>query len=203
MTIPPVLYLHAGDGGVQETFRSSVEAGHLLWKRQTDVNAADIIAAHGIILPHAVDQIALMEMKAELETFLDNGGRLILQCHVIREFISGLNIFIPMNKPKRADFELVRLKDHSIFGGFPPEVFSSCKGVVGFYGRGHNPMPNGALSIQVFGSKSIPVDWDWERPQGGTVFSHSGNDLWVVGDYPEVRYAMGHRLVSWCRGIEA
>lgn len=202
MTVAPVLYFHPGDGPISAPFKSSVEAGHLVWKRQTEINKHDIDCARGIILPHAVDQIALMEMKDQLEAFLDRGGRLILQCHVLRSFINGLTKFIPLNMPKRSDFDLYRVQQHPIFGEYPPAVFESCKGVVGFYGRGHNPMPEMAESIQVFGSKQIPVDWQWQRPNGGVVFSHAGNDLWVVGDFLEVRHAMGARIVNWCIGVE-
>jgi hypothetical protein len=200
MTTPPVLYFHSGDGGVSKPFQASVDAGHLLWKRQTDITVDDIAKARGIILPHAVDQIALMDMRDALEGFLDLGGRLILHCHVLREFIKGLENFIPMDKPKRPDFELLRVAKHQIFGEYPTSAFASCKGVVGFYGRGHNPMPINAQPIQVFGEKAIPVDWQWQRPNGGTVFSHSGNNLWVVGDFPEVRHAMAGRVVTWCMG---
>lgn len=196
----PVLYLHPGDGSVPKPFEAACAAGDLRWIRQTDATAADLDGINGLILPHAIDQIALMEMKPTLEAFLDRGGRLAMHCHVLRKFLDGLEIYVPMQAPKRADFDLIRLQDHPIFGDIPPEAFASCKGVVGFYGRGSNPMPEGAEPVQVFGEKAIPVDWQWQRPKGGTVFSHAGNDLWVVGDFPEVRAAMGSRLVNWCKG---
>lgn len=196
----PVLYLHSGDGSPSPTFNAALEAGDLRWLRQTDVTAADFEGIRGLILPHAIDQIALMEMQPVLEAFLDSGGRLAMHCHVLRKFIDGLEIYIPMERPKRADFNLYRLKDHPIFDGLDPIAFEANKGVAGFYGRVHNPMPAGAEAIQVFGEKAVPVDWEWQRPRGGVVFSHAGNDLWVVGDDRDMRAGMGSRIVNWCKG---
>jgi hypothetical protein len=200
MTRAPVVLLHNGDGGVASSFEASVAAGDLRWLRQSDVTADDLGDAQGLILPLAVDQIALMELKPALEALLDRGGRIAMMCHMLRPFIDGPGIFVPMDKPKRPDFNLIRLRDHVIFDGVPTEALESNKGVVGFYGRGHNPMPEGAEPIQVFGERQAPVDWIWERPKGGTVFNHSGNDLWVVGNQPDARKAMAPKLVAWCKG---
>lgn len=200
MTRPPVVLLHPGDGGVAATFRPCVEAGDLRWLRQSEAMPEDLDGIAGLILPLAVDQIALLAMKPALEAFLDRGGRIILNCHMLRPFVDGPGLFVPMEKPRRSDFNLVRVRPHPIFAEAPTAALESNQGVVGFYGRGHNPMPPGAVPIQVFGEKAIPVDWEWQRPAGGIVFSHSGNDLWVVGNDPAVRMAMGPRLVAWCKG---
>ena len=200
MTRAPVVLLHPGDGGISSAFQPCIDAGDLRWLRQSDATAADLEDAKGLILPLAVDQLALMEMKPALEAFLDRGGRLAIMCHMLRPFIDGLGSFVPMVKPKRADFNLIRLREHPIFADISPASLESNKGVVGFYGRGHNPIPEGATPLQVFGEKQIPVDWVWQRPAGGTVFSHSGNDLWVVGNEPAARTAIGPRLVAWCKG---
>ena len=200
MNRAPVVLFHPGDGTVSSTFQPSIDANNLRWLRQSDATAADIEDAQGLILPLAVDQLALMEIKPALEAFLDRGGRLAIMCHLLRPFIEGPGIFVPMDKPKRADFNLYRLREHAIFADTPTSSLESHKGVVGFYGRGHNPMPAGAVAVQVFGDRKVPVDWEWQRPGGGCVFCHSGNDLWVVGNEPKARQAMVLGLVDWCKG---
>ena len=105
-----------------------------------------------------------------------------------------------MTRPSRADFKQRRLRPHPIFEGIEIAQLETNKGVAGFYGRGANPMPEGAIAVTGLRGGAIPVDWVWPRPNGGRVFSHAGNDLGQAGKewgLPPILYA---RIIEWAAG---
>lgn len=193
-----VIFIVSTDGPMPKQFDELQSEGLVHPVRQDRLTPAIIAAASGLIATASVDQIDLLEKRDAIEDFLDRGGRMVINGHVVRPYIRELAAFAPMEKPRRGDYALTRLAAHPVFEGIEAKALETNRGVAGFYGRGHNPPPPGATAITGIGPKLLPVDWVWRRPAGGALFVHSGNDLWGVGDDPAVKTAIAARLVGWC-----
>ena len=166
---------HYGAPGV--TFREAQARGTARVIRQGDLQASHLSEASALITSMHLDQVGFMRLSEALSGFLDRGGRWFFNGHILRLFVAGLGIYQPIRNAGRADLHLTELADHPVFSGIDRAALGARKGVAGFYGRGYNPPPVGALQITGLGPDLLPVDWDWRRPGGGRIFSHAGNDL--------------------------
>lgn len=181
-------------------FAEAIAKGKMIVAREMELTEAHFAAAKGLITTTHLDQIGFLEYAPAVTAFLDRGGRWIYNGHILRPVLPEFGIYIPMPQPKRADFVQARLFDHPIFAGFDQRKLEANRGVAGFYGRGHNPPPSGAVTINALGPALIPVDWIWARPEGGEILSHAGNEFWGCGDDPELKKRLAGRAVTWLAG---
>jgi hypothetical protein len=168
--------------------------------RQTALRQADLDGASGLFTTTYLDQIDFMSRKAALAAFLAAGRRMVLNGHVLLPFVAGLQPFRKLASQRRNDLSLKRLSSHAVFEDIPIEAQQTQKGVAGFYGRGHNPPPQGALHLTGIGPDQLPIDWEWLMPGGGGLFVHSGNDIWGTSDDAGVNALVATRLVDWALG---
>jgi hypothetical protein len=195
-----VLFVNAHSGMAESLFDKPEAEGRLHRVRQGDLTAAHFAEACGLITTMYLDQIGFMQHADSIEALLGRGGRWIFSGHVLRPIVPGLGIYVPLPAPRRADFALTRLSEHPIFAGIDQKALEVNRGVAGFYGRGHNPMPEGATAVNGLGPRNLPIDWDWARPEGGHVFSHAGNDFWHNGDDDALHQVLVDRAVAWAAG---
>lgn len=168
--------------------------------QQAALTGDDLRGASGLITGMLLDQNAFLTLSPALEAFLDAGGRWVFNGHMLRPFVQGLQKFRPMDHPKRADFTLHQPRLHPVFAQIPLEKLETNKGVAGFYGRGENPMPEGAQALTLIAQGRMGVDWLWIRPQGGRIFSHAGNDLHECGREWGWDAVLLARLLDWAAG---
>lgn len=181
-------------------FADAVASGLMRIVREMELTGEDFAAARGLITTTHLDQIGFQRFTADVTAFLDRGGRWIYHGHILRPILAELGIYRPIPNPKRVDFVQVRLHDHPIFAGIDQKMLETNRGVAGFYGRGANPPPEGAVIINALGPAKTPVDWVWARPQGGELLSHAGNEFWGCGDDPEIKKQLAGRAVAWLAG---
>jgi hypothetical protein len=167
---------------------------------QAELGAADLEGAAGLVTGNLLDQNAMLELSPAVEAFLDAGGRWFFNGHMVRPLIAGLEPYQPMQAPKRPDFDQTRLAPHPILDGIEIDKLETNKGVAGFYGRGANPMPEGAVAVTGLRGGTVPVDWLWCRPGGGRVFSHAGNDLGQMGLEWDLSDTLHTRILDWAAG---
>lgn len=194
------LYLHSAFGDPPAPVRDAASVGWVEIVPQAELDAERLRNARGLVTGNQLDQNALLLLRAALESFLDAGGRWFFNGHVMRPLIAGLEPYQPIPNPKRPDFDQTRLARHPIFDGIEIAHLETNRGVAGFYGRGANPMPAGAIAVTGLRDGTVPVDWVWCRAGGGRFFSHAGNDLGQAGrewDLPPVLYA---RIFDWTNG---
>ncbi|WP_412032990.1 hypothetical protein ACLIR7_18425 [Nitratireductor aquimarinus] len=195
-----VLYLHSTYEEPAQAVLDAATRGEVSIVRQNELTPGILLAHKGLITGNQLDQNAMMTMRDALTAFLDAGGRWFFNGHMVRPLIDGLSQYRPICQPKRADFDLTSVNRHPLFDGIDLEKLETNKGVAGFYGRGCNPPPPGAVVINGLGSTHVPVDWVWSRPEGGRVFSHSGNDLGSMGREWGLSPQLARRIIDWAGG---
>ncbi|MFB9949156.1 hypothetical protein ACFFP0_09875 [Rhizobium puerariae] len=181
-------------------FAEAVASGRMKIVREMELTAVNLDEARGLITTTHLDQIGFQRFAQAVTAFLDRGGRWIYNGHILRPILPELGVYRPMPQPKRADFDQSRLFEHPIFAGIDQKLLETNRGVAGFYGRGHNPPPEGAIVINALGPARVPVDWIWARPAGGEILSHAGNEFWGCGDDPETKKLLAARAVAWLSG---
>lgn len=196
----PAIYLKSAYEAPSEVVQAAVDRGEVVVVQQRHLTP-EILAAHrGLVTGIQVDQDHLMGLRPALERFLDAGGRWFFNGHLVRPLVEGLGQFRPLLAPKRADLDLSSVQTHPIFDGIDLKQLETNKGVAGFYGRGCNPPPEGAVVVNGLGPSLVPVDWVWARPSGGRFFSHSGNDLGSLGLEWGLAPELTQRILRWAAG---
>jgi hypothetical protein len=184
-------------GSERGSFRRHVANGTLRPVWEWDLTPDDLAQARGVLTTIHLDQIRMMEFGEAFEALLDRGGRLVFNGHVMRPFIAGLTPFVPVGGGRRVDFALTPLADHPVFAGVDRAALQLSRGVAGFYGRGCNPPPEGALALTGVGEGRLPLDWVWRRPRGGAILSHAGNDWWGAGSDKPALERLADNIVGW------
>ncbi|HEY4201925.1 MAG TPA: hypothetical protein VGM83_15340 [Devosiaceae bacterium] len=193
-----ILLIHSHFGPVPAPFAPAIAAGRIVSMRERQLTADHFHAAAGLVTTTHLDQVGFMQHAPALMAMLDRGGRWFFNGHMLRRFVDGLEIYRPIERPRRADYALTRLNDHPIFSGIDQKSLQENKGVAGFYGRGHNPLPAGGRAVNGIGPNLLPIDWEWQRPAGGRIFSHAGNDLGGMGG--DSSALLTERIIAWCEG---
>lgn len=156
-------------------------SGHTIhFYQQYDTERLDWSTYDAVLISMSADQVHLNEISAKLQAYLNGGGTLLINGHVARPFLPELSRYEPMEKRGLKELVIRRENEHPLFQHISAESLTLRKGVAGFYGRGTNPPPTGALVIHSVGPDHVAVDWLYERPEGGRIFVHSGVELWAV-----------------------
>ncbi|MEO8684621.1 MAG: hypothetical protein ABI414_07255 [Devosia sp.] len=195
-----VLLIHSHFGSAPQRYAELAEQDRIRIVRDRDLAAGHFHAASGLITGIHLDQDGLFAQRDALQALLDRGGRLFFNGHVMRSFVAGLVPYVPIERPNRASYALTRLSDHPIFSGVEQRSLEENRGVAGFYGRGHNPMPVGARAINGIGPSLLPIDWEWTLPRGGKMFCHAGNDMGGMSRDSGHADLLMERVAAWCAG---
>ncbi|WP_374626180.1 hypothetical protein [Devosia sp.] len=195
-----ILFIHSHYGPLPKPYEAAVASGRLLGVREVELTSDHFEAATGLITTTHLDQVGFLACRPALTRLLDRGGRWFFNGHMLRIFVEGLGIYEPIRGARRPDYVLTRLNPHAIFDGIEQRNLEENRGVAGFYGRGHNPLPGGGLAVNGIGPDLLPIDWEWRRPAGGRIFSHAGNDLGGMGGEGGPGALLAERVVSWCEG---
>lgn len=161
------------------------------------LHETDLTGVRAILLPAHLDQIYLGEIAPVIAAFLDRGGRLVFNGHVARPMLPELRSFVPLASRRLDDLRITRLNDHPVFDGVAADELTFRRGVAGFYARGHNPPPDGAVPLNGVGPDRVPCDWVYSRPLGGEILMHAGNDLWMYVDATDTTGRIIPQLMAW------
>ena len=194
------IYLKSAHEGPSEAVRDAAACGEVIIVDQPDLTPELLMTHKGLITGNQLDQNAMMAMKPALAAFLDAGGRWFFNGHMVRPLLDGVGQYRPSAAPKRPDFDLSSINPHPVYAGIDLKQIETNKGVAGFYGRGCNPLPEGAVAVNGLGPARVPVDWVWARPSGGRVFSHAGNDLGTLGMEWGLAPELSRRIIAWTNG---
>nr|WP_299503024.1 hypothetical protein [uncultured Rhizobium sp.] len=194
------IYLKSSFDEPSDSVKEAAARGEVTIVAQAELTA-DILRTHkGLVTDNQLDQNAMLAMKDAIAAFLDAGGRWFFNGHFVRSLVDGVAQYRPIADPKRADFDLFPINPHPLLEGIDLKMLETNKGVAGFYGRGCNPLPKGAVAINGLGAANVPVDWVWARPKGGRIFSHAGNDLGSMGLEWKLAPELTRRIIAWTNG---
>ncbi|MEM6761241.1 MAG: hypothetical protein AAF615_00035 [Pseudomonadota bacterium] len=197
MSLSHCLFLKAikGAGGdlpaVSERYPSAREIDHYT------LHECDLSGVRAILLPAHLDQRYLGEIAPVITAFLEGGGRLVFNGHVAWPMLPELMTFVPLASRSLENLAVVRLSPHPVFEGVEAADLTFRRGVAGFYARGHNPPPSGAVPLTGVGPERVPCDWVLARPGGGEIFCHAGNDLWMYIDDTTTAGRIVPQLIAW------
>lgn len=195
-----VLLIHSTFGPAPEPYAELAQLNSIRIVRDRELTAGGLDEATGLITGIHLDQDGLFAQSEALQALLDRGGRLFFNGHIMRPLVDGLRPYVPLERPNRASYTLTRLSEHPIFSGIDQRSLEENRGVAGFYGRGHNPMPEGARAINGIGPALLPIDWEWTLPGGGKMFCHSGNDIGGMSRDSGHAALLMERVTAWCAG---
>lgn len=153
----------------------------------------------GLLVPAHADQRHLQTLREPLEGWLESGAALVLNGHVAYPFLRWLQPFQPTATPGLEGLRVQRGAAHPVFAGVDAEHLTFRRGVAGFYARGGNPPPSGAQVLNTLGPQRQPIDWLLERPGGGRLLVHSGNDLWMYAGGEDSAARVLPQLLAWMR----
>lgn len=157
----------------------------------------DLTNVHSILIPAHTDQRYLLTQKSRLEMFLNKGGTLVVNGHITYPFLDCLRPFEAVTYQGIHSLRVQRVSHHPIFEGVDPEHMTFRRGVAGFYARGSNPVAPGAVVIHTLGQDAMPIDWQLTLPNGGRLFMHSGNDLWMFHGSADSTHRIVPQLFNW------
>ncbi|QRM33025.1 hypothetical protein [Microvirga sp. VF16] len=196
----PPLLIRSHFGEPPKRVRELIAEGRVITRNEWEVEPGHIREASGVLTTMHLDQIRALGWRDAFEVLLNAGGRVGINGHVARPFIVGLESYVPLPHQSLADLRFDVLAPHSIFAGIDRLEWRTSKGVAGFYGRGHNPMPEGGIALTGIGPGHRPIDWVWHRSGGGVVFSHAGNDLWGMSESEGKGAKVVDNLIAWAAG---
>lgn len=173
------------------------EVGHY------ELHEVDLSRYAALLLPAHLDQRYFGQMTARVQAWLDRGGRLVFNGHVAWPMLPEFNSFVPLEQRNLESLQIHRISPHPVFDGVDMADLTYRRGVAGFYARGCNPPPEGAVPLIGVGPERVPCDWVHARPGGGHILMHAGNDLWMYpGDTTSARRIVP-QLMAWATGATA
>lgn len=193
-----ILYLRA-IGHEFPSFLALPEAEGVIARHVRELGEADFDRFDAILVPAHIDQRALASHSAGLTRFLNRGGTLVFNGHLVYSVLPELESFVPAPGGHLDDLIVERVGEHPVFAGVEVQDLSFRRGVAGFYGRGANPPPAGAVVLHRLKADGSPLDWYWERPQGGRILMHGGNTLWMYVDDDTSAARIGPQLLCWLK----
>lgn len=162
-----------------------------------NLTSTDIIKNKVILIDAHCDQRALCRFSNNLEQQLSAGGTIVFNGHLTYPVLSDLGMFQVATGRGFDDLIIERINKHPVFYQVDCLDISVRRGVAGFYARGANPPPAGAVVLHRLIKDHSPVDWIWQRPAGGQIFMHSGNNMWMyVNDETSAKY-IAPQLIEW------
>lgn len=193
------LFLRCKRDHAPKIFDAPLWAGMVENVHQSRFPELDLSPYGAIIMSMLTDQASLSRHADKLESFLDRGGLLVVNGHMAYPLLADVAPFLPQSGHGTDALAVHRLADHPVFAGVAEEDLTFRRGVAGFYGRGHNPPPDGAIALNGLGAGKVALDWLWRRPKGGTVFMHGGLDLWAYAGDPTSAARMAPQLLNWLK----
>ncbi|MEM1050037.1 MAG: hypothetical protein AAGL24_28025 [Pseudomonadota bacterium] len=161
---------------------------------------ADLSAYRALLLPAHLDQRYFGSLTEKVTAFLDGGGTLVFNGHVAWPMLPEMRPFRPLPHRTVEALQVYRLNPHPVFDGVDTAHLTYRRGVAGFYARGCNPPPDGAIPLHGVGPDRLPCDWVYDRPKGGRIFMHAGNDLWMYVAAEDTTARIAPQLCRWASG---
>lgn len=161
-----------------------------------DLPALDLGRYRGLVAEGMIDQEFLYRHRQLIGDYLDRGGTVVFGGHLLRPWLPGAGMFVPKVITSFGDYEVRIVSDHPIFAGVDAHDLTYRRGVAGFFARGHNPPPTGAVVLAELAGGE-PVVYLDRVTTAGVIVVHSGYGLlgYSTGETTAARVAP--QLLAW------
>lgn len=193
----PITYLSNWPGEGAVAFEGPASVGRVQTLPLYELGQLVLEQHTALLLPANVDQRYLQSQRTRLDAYLQAGGQIVCNGHVAYCFLSCLRAFEAAADMSVAGLGIARGADHPVFAGVDPAALTFRRGVAGFYARGINPPPAGAVVLNTMGPQGLPVDWVFAHPGGGRLLVHAGNDLWMYASGQDSAARILPQLLDW------
>ncbi|QCR33598.1 phosphate starvation-inducible protein PhoH [Lysinibacillus sp. SGAir0095] len=156
---------------------ANVEMKNVTNLDQYKLATTDLTPYNVLVVTDFIDQEHLFENKEIIERFLDDGKIVIACTHIFRNWLSGINPFMPRTIRNHMDYEMKVTNMKSIFRGVDMLELAYRKGVSGFYARGYHPLANQEVEVHLAFLDGTPITFVDRTTTKGTIVAHSGRDL--------------------------
>jgi len=164
-----------------------------------ELPSLDLDRYSAVMVTGMVDQEFLWRQRDVLEVFLARRRVIIFCGQLLRSWLPGCGMFVPVRIASMRDYA-VRLAEphHPVFAGVEANDLTFRRGVAGFFARGYHPPPPSAevLATLVGGQ---PTTWIDRATTPGTVFAHAGGDLLFYANADSSAARLGPQLLDWAR----
>ena len=165
-------------------------------------DASTLNGADGLLLSQHLDERHLGEHRAVLEDFLAAGGNIALNGPVARPFLDPPGPYRALAAQAAQDWVIEMATPHAVSAGVQADDLTYRRGVIGFWARGYFDAPASAISITRFATSSRrPADFLWQRPEGGWLFVHPGNDIWGYARDATSARRLFSQLLDWFAAV--
>jgi hypothetical protein len=178
-------------------FTALLEARGMESRSLRDLRDADFMGRRAILIEAHIDQRALLAHRAALRAHLDAGGTLVFNGHLVYPVFDDLEPYRVAAGRGIKHLIVERVHAHPVFEGVSCDDLSFRRGVAGFYGRGANPAPPGAKVLHRLREDGSPLDWVWQRPAGGQIFMHGGNNCWMYINDASSAARIAPQMLDW------
>ena len=166
---------------------------------QYDFADTDLSRFACIVVHDFIDQEYMYKHREKIASFLDEGKIVIFAGHLFKEWLPGCSIFQPKKIHSFRDYEVSIMAEHPIFAGVKPEDMTYNKGVSGFFARGaHLPLPEHAEVLLAL-PDDIPITYIDRHSTNGTIFVHSGRDLFAYRNQNKSSDRISSQLLQWIK----
>lgn len=165
-----------------------------------ELHETDLAPYAALLLPAHLDQRYFGTVTGKVGAWLDGGGTLVFNGHVAWPMLPEFNAFVALEKRSLEHLRIHRIAEHPVFEGVDMDDLTFRRGVAGFYARGCNPPPESATPLIGVGPDRVPCDWVYERPGGGCILMHAGNDLWMYAGDATSAGRIVPQLMAWAAG---
>lgn len=181
-----------------------------------DLPGEDLASVAGIQFTGAVDQVFLARHRDLWDGFVRGGGRVIVNGHVVKPFLTGLATWRRLVYRGPRDLTITSLAAHQVWAGVDPDdlLFRTGVpgvhtpdelrriGVAGSYGRGyHLDLPADALPVNGIGPLRAVIDYEYTLG-AGRVLVHGGLDLLAMRDPQRSTAVLPRNIVDWLKGLD-
>jgi hypothetical protein len=195
--MPSILFLSTLPDQGRELLEVTNTESQVERRDQYELSDLDLRCYRAVIISMMADQRHLQNCSAQLDSFLQGGGWIVLNGHIELPFLPELKPFEAIFKPSLEDFKLQSINEHPVFAGIEVDGLNMRRGVAGFWARGANPPPDSAQVLNTMKRGDAPVDWVYRRPDGGCLFMHSGNDMWVTVLDESINHKLFTQMLDW------